>query len=156
MIIDSTQVDKTKRCVITLDLQLDSKWKYTINKATNVRGYADSTGGSYKVVYTVGGITVCAICLLNCGGLHLAAGPCRWHSPCPRTITEQTQSQVSNAIPPGSVGGNYVVSSTSSGAASGYGGGVASIDVLLKLMPTGTQGEVVTVDSLDVQFEYST
>lgn len=58
MIVDSTLVDKSKRCVITFDLQLDSKWKYTINKATNVRGYAEKEGGSYKVAYTVGGKTV--------------------------------------------------------------------------------------------------
>lgn len=58
MILDSTQIDKTKRCVITLDLQLDSKWKYTINKATNVRGYVENDGGFYKVTYTVGNKTV--------------------------------------------------------------------------------------------------
>ena len=65
MIVDGTLVDKTKRCVISLDLQLDSKWKYTINKATNVRGYAEKEGGSYKVAYTVGGKMVWSLASLN-------------------------------------------------------------------------------------------
>ena len=58
MVVDSTQIDKTKRCVITFNLQLDSEWKYTINKATNVRGYVENDGGSYKVKYSAGGKTV--------------------------------------------------------------------------------------------------
>ena len=76
---------------------------------------------------------------------------------CSRTCTDvKRQSEVNGDIPPGTVGGNYVVSSTSSGAASAYGGGVASIDILLKLVPGGTQDEIVTIDSLDIEFEYST
>ncbi|KAK7188537.1 hypothetical protein DPSP01_005503 [Paraphaeosphaeria sporulosa] len=121
MIVDSTQIDKTKRCVITLDLQLDSKWKYTINKATNVRGYVENDGGTYKVAYTVGGKT----------------------------------SDVSNSIPSNPSGGNWVDTSTSPGITSAYGGGVANIDILLRLLPAGTQVATATIDSLDIQFEYS-
>lgn len=65
------------------------------------------------------------------------------------------QSEISSAIPADSAGGNWVVSSTSPGVTSGYGGGVASIDILLRLVPVGTQAAIATVDSLDVQFEYS-
>ncbi|KAJ4293118.1 hypothetical protein N0V90_008400 [Kalmusia sp. IMI 367209] len=121
MIVDSTQVDKTKRCVITIDLQLDPKWKYTINKATNLRGFIINEGGSYKVAYTVGGAA----------------------------------SEVSSVITPTDETGNWVAKSKSAGATSAYGGGVASIDVLLKLVPSGTKEAAVTIDSLDVMFEYS-
>ncbi|KAL5465087.1 hypothetical protein PMIN06_000826 [Paraphaeosphaeria minitans] len=121
MIVDSTQVDKTKRCVITLDLQLDSKWKYTINKATNIRGYVENDGGTYKVAYTVGGKT----------------------------------SDVSDIIPSNPSGGNWVATSVSPGATSTYGGGVANIDIFLRLLPVGAQVATATIDSLDVQFEYS-
>ena len=62
MIVDSTEAERTKRCVVTLDLELDSKWRYTINKGTSVRGYAEGTGGEYRVVYRVGGNTVGVFC----------------------------------------------------------------------------------------------
>lgn len=65
MIVDSTEVDKTKRCVITIDLRLDTKWKYTINKATNMRGYVENEGASYTVAYTVGGTKVCGTLLVT-------------------------------------------------------------------------------------------
>jgi len=58
MIVDTTMSDKSRRCIITIDLEVDKKWKYTINKATSARGYANGEGGSYKVVYTAGGKTV--------------------------------------------------------------------------------------------------
>lgn len=59
MLISGSDATKTKKCLITMDLQLDSKWQYTINKATDVRGFAQGDGGaSYKVTYTAGGKTV--------------------------------------------------------------------------------------------------
>jgi hypothetical protein len=58
LVLDSTEATRAKRCLITIDLQLDSAWKYTINKATAVRGYVENEGGSYKVTYTVAGKTV--------------------------------------------------------------------------------------------------
>lgn len=57
--VDSSSVAQaSKKCLITLDLQLDPKWKYTINTATDVRGYTDGASASFKAVYTVGGKSV--------------------------------------------------------------------------------------------------
>lgn len=58
LVLDSTEAVRTKRCLVTIDLQLDPVWKYTINKATTTRGYVENEGGSYKVAYTAGGKTV--------------------------------------------------------------------------------------------------
>ncbi|KAF2691701.1 hypothetical protein K458DRAFT_257770, partial [Lentithecium fluviatile CBS 122367] len=45
LVLDSTETVRTKRCLITIDLQLDPAWKYTINKATTIRGYVENEGG---------------------------------------------------------------------------------------------------------------
>lgn len=59
LIVDSTDVaSASKKCLITIDLQLDPKWKYTINRASDVRGYTDGASGTFKSTYTVGGKTV--------------------------------------------------------------------------------------------------
>jgi hypothetical protein len=58
LILDSTETARSKRCLITIDIGLDPKWKYTINKSTTVRGFVENQGGSYKVAYTAAGKTV--------------------------------------------------------------------------------------------------
>ena len=60
LVLDSTGTVRSKRCLITMDLQLDPAWKYTINKATQGRGYVENQGGSYKIAYTAAGKTVSA------------------------------------------------------------------------------------------------
>lgn len=88
LIVDSTEAERTKRCVVTLDLQLDSKWRYTINKGMSVRGYAESTGGEYRVVYKVGGNTVCVSCSLRYGDVRLCDEVQRWRLLCSRTYAD--------------------------------------------------------------------
>lgn len=61
MLVESTMTNPSTHCLITIDLGLDSKWKYTINKATNIRGYVDGGNAVYKVTYTAGGKTVSVV-----------------------------------------------------------------------------------------------
>jgi hypothetical protein len=60
MVVDNTT--KVKKCVIEVDIQLDPKWKYTINTATTIRGYMENTNlASFDAIYTVndpGGVLV--------------------------------------------------------------------------------------------------
>ncbi|ORY01280.1 hypothetical protein BCR34DRAFT_575018 [Clohesyomyces aquaticus] len=58
MIVESGEADLSKKCVVTIDLQLDPAWKYTINKATTIRGFVDHANATAKVLYTVAGQTV--------------------------------------------------------------------------------------------------
>jgi hypothetical protein len=64
LVLASTDTVRSKRCLITIDLQLDPAWKYTINKATTVIGYVENQGGSYNITYTAAGKTVSAA--VNC------------------------------------------------------------------------------------------
>jgi hypothetical protein len=52
--------EANKNCKITIDIGLDSKWRYTINKQSVVKGYTDGATAAFKAVYTVGGKTVCS------------------------------------------------------------------------------------------------
>ena len=57
LVADTTATAST-RCLITIDLQLDSKWKYTINTFSTARGYVQDVSGTFKALYTVNGKTV--------------------------------------------------------------------------------------------------
>jgi hypothetical protein len=69
LVLASTDTVRSKRCLITIDLQLDPAWKYTINKATTVIGYVENQGGSYNITYTAAGKKVSAAA--NCSSLVL-------------------------------------------------------------------------------------
>ena len=58
MVVDSTEAVPTKKCTVVIDLALDSKWSYTINQATVIRGYGVHGSGNFAAVYTVGTKTV--------------------------------------------------------------------------------------------------
>ncbi|KAF2009306.1 hypothetical protein BU24DRAFT_455821 [Aaosphaeria arxii CBS 175.79] len=57
LVVDSTLPAVIKKCLVTIDLQVDPKWKYTINKVSQIRGYIDNASGSFKAIYTVNGTT---------------------------------------------------------------------------------------------------
>ncbi|KAF2000201.1 hypothetical protein P154DRAFT_620329 [Amniculicola lignicola CBS 123094] len=121
MVVDFTETNPAKSCLVILDLQLNPKWKYTINKATDIRGFIDGASATYKVVYTVSGKT----------------------------------SQASGSIKATNApdGTYFIHAQQDSGATSACGGGVATMDVSLRLAPQ-TQG-LVTIDNMDIAFEYS-
>jgi hypothetical protein len=50
----------TKACRITVDVQVDPKWKYIINEQSTAQGYADGGAGTFSAVYTVNGKKVSA------------------------------------------------------------------------------------------------
>ncbi|KAF2476669.1 uncharacterized protein BDR25DRAFT_375720 [Lindgomyces ingoldianus] len=122
MVVESTSKDLSKKCLITIDLQLDPKWKYTINKASDIRGYIDHGNAKIKVLYTVGGDS----------------------SEVNGDINAATKQDYS-----------YVFHSTSPGATSAPGGGVATIDVQVRLLPEAGTASAVTVDSIDIGFNYA-
>ncbi|KAH7120013.1 hypothetical protein B0J11DRAFT_617026 [Dendryphion nanum] len=53
--VDSASGAVASRCLITIDLRLDSKWKYTINTRSAVRGYVDGVSATFSGLYTVNG-----------------------------------------------------------------------------------------------------
>jgi hypothetical protein len=59
LIVDTTDpASASKKCLITIDIKLDPKWKYTINKQSTVRGYVAGGKGTFKAVYKTGSSTV--------------------------------------------------------------------------------------------------
>ncbi|KAF2192174.1 hypothetical protein K469DRAFT_745680 [Zopfia rhizophila CBS 207.26] len=52
MVVDSSMTELTKRCLVTVDLSLDPKWKYTVNaKGTTIRGWADQAVAKFRAEY---------------------------------------------------------------------------------------------------------
>ena len=64
------------------------------------------------------------------------------------------QSEISGTVQPTS-DGTWLSKTTSNGTTSSYGGGVAGIDVSLSLTPVVNQVTQVTIDSIDIVFDYS-
>ena len=60
LLVDTISAAST-RCLITIDLQLDSKWKYTINTHSAARGYVQDASGTFRTLYTLNGKTVSSI-----------------------------------------------------------------------------------------------
>lgn len=142
LIVDSSSpASSSKQCLITIDLALDPKWKYTINRRSGVRGWTDGASANFKAVYTVSGKSVRKNQPPSAAKYFL--------------LMWRAQSQVGAEIKPSTSDGNYVVNLTQAGAASAYGGGVATIDISLALVKVPGKEGIVTVDSIDIGFEYS-
>lgn len=58
MTVGNATADRTTRCLVTIDLQLNPEWKYTINKGTDIRGFSWVSGGNFTILYTVNSKTV--------------------------------------------------------------------------------------------------
>ncbi|KAF2260430.1 hypothetical protein CC78DRAFT_620261 [Lojkania enalia] len=123
MVVNRNTVGLQKKCLIVLDLEVDPSWKYTINKASDLRGYVDQADATFSAVYQVGSSSSAAV----------------------GNINGANSSQENWSIH----------SSKDAGATSGCGGGLTTIDVTLRLLPGTFPESIITLDSMDIAFEYS-